>query len=240
MKKKILIVTERRADYSKFKPILTAIKKSRLLDYYLVVTGSHLLAEHGHTINEIRKDGFEITATFPMYKRHKPDTGAEMSRAFGSAVTNLSNITENLKPDIILAGFDIGANLALAIVGAHMNIPVAHVEGGDVTGTIDESIRHATTRFAHIHFTSNLDATKRLIKMGENPRYIFTVGNPAIDKITTIKDISMRQLESEFRINLKKPFVIMLQHTVTSEIDKVDSNFIKTLQAVRELNIQAI
>lgn len=240
MKKKILVVTERRADYSKFVPILRAIKKSKSLDYYLIVTGSHLLREHGYTINEIKKDGFKIAASFPMYQRHKPDTGAEMARAFGKAVIRLSYEIQRLKPDIILAGFDIGANLAAALIGAHMNIVVAHVEGGEVTGTIDESIRHATTRFAHLHFTSNIDATKRLEKMGEDPKYIFTVGNPALDGIVEAKKIPVRNLAKEFGIDFKKPFVLVLQHTVTSEVDEVHLHVLKTVKAIKELGIQAI
>ena len=165
MKKKILLVTERRADYSKLKPILNEIKNSKKLDYYLIVTGSHLLKEHGKTINEIRKDNFTIHKTFRMYDSNGKDSGGDMVRSFGRAIMELSKIIENVKPDIILTGFDIGANLAAAVVGAHMNIHVAHIEGGEVAGTIDDSIRHATTKFAHLHFTSNKDATNRIIKM---------------------------------------------------------------------------
>jgi len=102
-------------------------------------------------------------------------------------IATLTKIIEKLNPDIILSGFDIGANLSAAIVGAHMNKVVAHLEGGEVTGTIDESIRHATTKFAHIHFTTNEIARIRLIKMGENQKLIFTVGNPSLDNIKSIK-----------------------------------------------------
>ncbi|MGI0056537.1 MAG: UDP-N-acetylglucosamine 2-epimerase [Nitrosarchaeum sp.] len=240
MKRKILLITERRADYSKFKPILTQIKKSKHLDYYLIVTGTHLLRSHGYTINEIRRDGFKITSTFKMHKKTKKDTGAEMVKTFGRAVINLSKEIEKIKPDIILAGFDIGASLAAAITGAHMNIIVAHVEGGDVTGTIDESIRHAITKFSHIHFTSNELARWRLIKMGEKPVYVFVVGNPALDKILQIKNISQKELQIEFKIDFSKPYIIMVQHTVTSEVDEVDKNILKTIEAIKELDIQAI
>lgn len=240
MKRKILLVTERRADYSKFKPILTEIKKSKHLDYYLIVTGTHLLKSHGYTINEIRRDGFKITSTFQMHKKTKKDTGTEMVKTFGRAVINLAKEIERLKPDIILSGFDIGASLAAAIVGAHMNIIVAHVEGGDVTGTIDESIRHATTKFSHLHFTSNALARQRLIKMGEKPNHIFVVGNPALDKILQIKNIPQKELQREFKIDFDKPYIIMVQHTVTSEIDEVDKNILKTIEAIKELDIQAI
>ena len=240
MKRKILLVTERRADYTKIRPILEKISKSKKLQYYLVVTGSHLLKEHGLTINEIKSDGFKITKTFSMFKKRRKDTGAEMTRSFGRAVMNLSNIIEKVKPDIILTGFDIGANFAAAIIGAHTNIVVAHMEGGEVTGTIDDSIRHATTKFAHIHFTSNQDASNRLIKMGEMPNYVFTVGNTSLDGIKKLKKISKYDLEKKYGLNLNKPLVIILQHTVTSEIETIKENILQTIDAVKELNIQAI
>lgn len=240
MKKKILIVTERRADYSKFRPVLKAIEKSSKLDYYLIVTGSHLLKEYGYTIDEIKKDGFKITKKFPMYEKNHRATGADMTRALGKSIIYLSHVIEKLRPDVILSGFDIGANFAAAIVGAHMNIVVAHLEGGEVSGTIDESIRHATSKFAHIHFTSNKYATKRLIKMGENPKYVFTVGNPSLDSIMKIKNIPRKKLEREFGLDLKIPFIILMQHTVTTEIDNVDKYMMKIIQAVKESNIQAL
>ena len=240
MKRKILLVTERRADYTKLRPILEEISKSKKLQYYLVVTGSHLLKEHGLTINEIKSDGFKITETFSMFKKRRKDTGTEMTRSFSRAVMNLSNIIEKIKPDIIFTGFDIGANFAAAIIGAHTNIVVAHMEGGEVTGTIDESIRHATTKFAHIHFTSNQDASNRLIKMGELPRYVFTVGNTSLDGINKLKKISKHVLEKKYELNLNKPLVIILQHTVTSELETTQENILQTIDAVKELNIQTI
>lgn len=240
MKRKILIVTERRADYSKFRPVLREIEKSKKLDYFLIVTGSHLLKENGYTINEIKKDGFNITSKFNMYSNHRKDTGREMVHGFGKAIIELSKIIDKLNPDIILSGFDIGANFAAAIVGAHMNKIVAHMEGGEVTGTIDESIRHATTKFSHLHFTTNNQATKRLIKMGENPKYIFTVGNPSLDSIKNIPKIFRHDLEKEFEIDLNKPFVIVMQHTVTTEVAKAERNILETLYAINELKIQTI
>ena len=240
MKKKILIVTERRADYSKLRPVIRAIKQSSKLDYFLIVTGSHLLKEYGYTINEIKNDGFKIAAKFNMFSTKRKDTGAEMTRSFSKAITHLSRIIEKIKPDIILAGFDIAANFAAAIIGAHMNIVVVHLEAGDVTGTIDEPIRHSISKFSHIHFTSNSQSTQRLIKMGENPKLIFTVGNPTLDAIKKIKIIPKKQLENEFVLDLSKPFIIMMQHTVTTEIKKIDKYFIETLEAVKELDFQTL
>jgi len=240
LKKKILIVTERRADYSKFRPILKEIQKSKKLDYYLVVTGSHLLKEYGLTINEIKKDGFKISKKFSMYENIKDDSGAKMTLALSKAIFNLTKIIQKIKPNIILAGFDIGADLAAAIVGAHMNILVAHLEGGEISGTIDESIRHATTKFSHIHFVTHVEAKQRLIRMGENPKFIHNIGNPSLDSNKIFKKIDLVKLEKEFSIDLTKPFFLILQHTVTSEINKIDSHFKKTIDAIKELNVQSI
>ena len=240
MNKKILIVTERRADYSKFRPILKEIQKSPKLDCFLIVTGSHLLKEYGQTIRDIKKDGFKITAKFHMYNRKKGDAGKDMVTALGRSIIQLSKLIARLKPDIILSGFDIGANFAAAIIGAHMNTVVIHIEGGEVSGTIDDPIRHATTRFAHIHCVTNSTAAKRLIRMGENAKSVFTVGNPSLDSIRKVENISKKELEKEFRIDLSKPLALVIQHTVTSELDTVEKNMRKTLDAIKELNIQAI
>ena len=186
MKKKILIVTERRADFSRFKPVLDLIKKDKSLRYELVVTGIHLLKQYGYSINEIKKGGYKISKTFKMYKyisNKKKDDGATMVYAMGVAISKLSLIVKKIKPDIILSGFDIAANFAVTVVGAHMNIPVVHIQGGEVSGTIDESLRHAMSKFSHYHLVSNLDAKNRLIKMGEVKKNIFIVGCPSIEAL---------------------------------------------------------
>ena len=240
MKKKILFVTERRADYSKLYPVLKQIEKSKKFDYYLVVTGSHLLKKHGQTINEIKKDGIKIYKKFKMFEEKDDNSSATMTEGFGKAITNLTKIIKTLKPDLIFSGFDIGANFAAAIIGAHMNIHVAHLEGGEITGTIDESIRHSISKFSHIHFTSNNEAARRLEKMGEIPKNIFTVGNPSLDIIKSIKIISKKELEKEFCIDLTKPLLLLVQHTVTSEINKIDKYFLETINAINETNYQCI
>lgn len=240
MKKKILFVTERRADYSKLRPVINEIKNSKKFEYYLVVTGSHLLKKHGHTINEIKKDGFQIYKKFKMFEENDNDSSSTMTIGFGKAIIELTKIIKTLKPDLIFSGFDIGANFAAAIIGAHMNIHVIHLEGGEITGTIDESIRHAISKFAHIHFTSNERARKRLIKMGELPKNIFTVGNPSLDVIRSLKLIPKKNLENEFNIKLDKPLLLIVQHTVTTEINFIDEYFLETINAIKETKHQAI
>jgi UDP-N-acetylglucosamine 2-epimerase (non-hydrolysing)/GDP/UDP-N,N'-diacetylbacillosamine 2-epimerase (hydrolysing) len=143
-KRRIFIISERRADYARFKPILELLRKDPFFEYQLVVTGISLLKRHGEDINVIRQDGFEITAVVPMFEDEAPDTGAEMVRALARVCRGLTDEIERLKPDLILAGFDIGANFAAAVAGAHMNIPVAHIQGGEhrrVASPCDDQIR---------------------------------------------------------------------------------------------------
>ena len=141
--KKILIITERRADFSRFKPIIKLIQKERKLDYQLIVTGIHLVKKYGYTIKEINKEKFKIFSKFKMFdsKYFLKNDGSEMVRAIGKVFLNISQLIKKSKPDLILSGFDIAANFAISVAGAHMNVPVAHIQGGEVSGTIDESLR---------------------------------------------------------------------------------------------------
>ena len=233
--RKVFIVTERRADYSRFQPILKLIKEDPGLDYDLVVTGLHLKPEHGLTIEKIKSDGFEIFSTFDMFLEQS-DTCGSMVRAFGEATKQLATILENSQPDLILSGFDIAANAAVTLAGAHMNIPVAHIQGGEVSGTIDESIRHATSKFAHYHFAANEDACERLIRMGERPETVFNVGCPSIDAI--------KNVEVNDRITLKyglsKPYFLVLQHPVTTEFGSAEHQMRQTLSAVQRSGVEAL
>ena len=241
-KKKILIVTERRADFSRFKPIISLMKKEKSLKYILVVTGIHLLKEYGKTINEIKADKFKIHSTFKMYSSTslKTDDGAKMVGSFGIAVTKLSKILKKLKPDIILSGFDIAANFAVTVVGAHMNIPVVHIQGGEVSGTIDESIRHAMSKFAHYHLVSNLDAKKRLIKMGEKKQNIYIVGCPSIEALKNQPDIDNKYFLKKLGINFNDKFIIVIQHSVTTEIKSVSFQIKETIKAIKKFGAKAL
>lgn len=227
--RKISIITERRADYSRFLPIIKEIEKDNELEYSLIVTGNHLMEKHGYTVEEIKKDNIRIDYTFEMFIDDE-DSGAGMSKALGIAINKLPDILNDQKPDLILSGFDIAANLAITIVGAHMNIPVFHIQGGEVTGTIDESIRHAMSKFAHYHFAANEDACQRLIKLGELPEHVFDVGCPSIDALLNVED-DINILE---KYNLRTPFFLVLQHPVTTEFGKSESQILETIKAVNE------
>ncbi len=242
MKKKILIVTERRADFSRFKPIIDKINNDKKLDYLLIVTGIHLLKKYGLSINEIKKTGIKINQTFKMYSNVsiKNDDGANMVSAFGTAIINLSRILKKTKPDIVLSGFDISANFAVTVAAAHMNIPIAHIQGGEVSGTIDESIRHAMSKFSHYHLVSNKDAKQRLIKMGEEKSKIHIVGCPSIEALFNEKLLSNKVLEKKFGLSLEKKFIIVIQHSVTTELHNTKNQIKSTIDAIKKSKIQTL
>ena len=216
------------------------IKKDPVFDYKLIVTGISLLKEYGEDIKVIKRDGFKIAHVIPMFKKNAPDSGAEMTRALSRVISGLADLFEKIKPDLIFTGFDIGANFSAALVGAHMNIPVAHVQGGEITGSIDESIRHAASKFSHIHFPATKDAALRLIKMGEDKKFIFTVGCPSIDALVQAPKMSKEEISKILKLDHKKPYALVVQHPVTTELKKSGFQIKQTIEAVKELALQAV
>ena len=238
--RRIAIVTERRADYSRFRPILRLLKDRKDLEYALIVTGIHLVPEHGMDIRRVEADGHPIAAVLHMFRENAPDTGAEMARAMGRAAVQLANEFERIRPDILLSGFDIGANFAATYVAAHMNIPVAHIQGGEVSGSIDESIRHAMSKFAHIHFPATRLSAERLIRMGEDPRHVHVVGCPSLDEILQTPWISDAEVARQLDVDLGQPVLLLIQHPVTTEDTRAGEQIAVTLQAIQNSGVQTI
>lgn len=237
---KILTLVERRADYSRMRPILKELCKDSFFDVYLIVTGVCLLDTHGKDINYIKEDGFKINAEVPMFEENEKNTNTSMVRALAKVLDGITTEIEKFQPDLVLTGFDIGANFATTIAAAHMNIPVAHIQGGEVTGSIDESIRHAMSKFSHIHFPATEDSRDRLIRLGENPSHIFNVGCPSIDTIVQTPLIDKRILELKFKLNFSKPIILLIQHSVTSESLQSQKQILNTIAVIKELGIQAL
>ncbi|WP_339753864.1 UDP-N-acetylglucosamine 2-epimerase [Algoriphagus aquimarinus] len=237
---KVFVLIERRADYSRYKPILERMTADSFFEIYLVVTGICLLDLHGKDVNYIEDDGFTINAKIPMFDSDAPDSGAEMVRSMARVLTGVTYELEKSKPDLVLSGFDIGGNFAVTVAAAHMNIPVAHIQGGEVTGSIDESIRHAMTKFSHIHFPATEDAEKRLIRLGENPKDIHVVGCPSIDVLVNTPTMDASELEKEFGLDFSKPFVLVIQHPVTTEAMSSIDQIRETLKALRNIDAQVV
>jgi GDP/UDP-N,N'-diacetylbacillosamine 2-epimerase (hydrolysing) len=239
-KRKVFVVVERRADYSRFQPILSEMIKDPFFEIYLVVTGICLLDIHGKDVDYIRNDGFEINAEVEMFAKDRPDTGGEMIRSMSRVMTALVDELERAKPDVVLSGFDIGANMAVTMAAAHMNIPVAHIQGGEVTGSIDESIRHAMSKFSHIHFPATDLSKDRLIRMGEKAEDIYVVGCPSIDVIKNTPYIPKEEVEEYFGMDLSKPLLLMIQHPVTTEVQDSFTQIKETVDAITESGTQTV
>ncbi|WP_443662000.1 UDP-N-acetylglucosamine 2-epimerase [Clostridium sp.] len=237
MKRKIAVITGTRADYGIFYHILKEIEKHESLDLKLIVCGMHLCPEYGMTINEIEKDGFDIADKFETILAS--DTGASMAKSIGLSIISMAQSFERIKPDLLLILGDRGEMLAAATAAIHMNIPVAHIHGGEVTGTVDESVRHAITKLSHIHFPANEDSKQRIIKLGEKEKDIYVVGAPGLDYIKKTQYISRSEMLKRFELEDDKIF-LLTQHPVTTERDMVEWQIRETLDAVVELGYQTI
>jgi GDP/UDP-N,N'-diacetylbacillosamine 2-epimerase (hydrolysing) len=237
MKRKIAVITGTRADYGIFYHVLKEIEKQDTLDLKLIACGMHLCPEFGMTINEIEKDGFEIADKFETILAS--DTGAAMAKSIGLSIISMAESFERIKPDLVLILGDRGEMLGAATAAIHMNIPVAHIHGGEVTGTVDESVRHAITKLSHIHFPANEDSKQRILKLGEKEENIFVVGAPGLDYIKKTKYLSRREMLERFNLEDDEIF-LMTQHPVTTERDMVEWQIRETLDAVVELGRQTI
>lgn len=235
-KRTILFITERRADYSRLKPIMKMVQTSKKLELRLVVTGTHLLKNFGETKKVIERDGFKIDAAVPMFKADGGDEGTDMVDAMGRVLQALPAVFKKLKPDIVFCGFDLDAHLAAAITAMHMNIHVAHIQGGEVSGTIDEVLRHACTKFSHLHFAATEQSRRRIIKLGENPKYVYNVGSPSLDTIHSIIYPSRAVIFKKYGLDPDKKLIILLQHPVTTEVDEVETQINQTTDAVLAIN----
>lgn len=237
MKRKIAVITGTRADYGLYYYVLKEIANSPKLDLQLIVCGMHLCPEFGLTVNDIIKDGFEIADRFDTI--FSSDTGASMGKSIGLTIINMVQSLERLKPDVLLILGDRGEMLAGAIAAIHMNIPVAHIHGGEVTGTVDESIRHAITKLSHIHFPATEDSKLRIKRLGEKEENIFVVGAPGLDYIKNASYLSREETLKRFGLKDDK-VIIMTQHPVTTERNMVEWQIRETLDAVVESGIQTV
>lgn len=240
MKRKIAVITGTRAEYGLLHPVMKAIENNPKLELSVIATGMHLSREHGYTINEINKDGFKIDAAIDMLLGN--DTGAAMAKSLGIGIIGITQALEQIKPDIVLILGDRGEPFAGAIAATHMNIPVAHIHGGESTtgGCIDESIRHSITKFAHIHFPATKESGDRIKKLGEETWRIHVVGAPGLDTILNAELIPREQLIKNFSLTGDKPFLLVIQHPVTTQPENAADEIRITLKALMELKIQTI
>jgi UDP-hydrolysing UDP-N-acetyl-D-glucosamine 2-epimerase len=244
--RKICVVIGSHANYSSIKSVMRAVQKHPDLELQLVVGASALLDRYGAIVDVIEADGFKPDARVHMLI--EGETPLTMAKSTGLGLLELPTIFANLKPDVIVTVGDRFETMATAIAAAYMNIPLAHTMGGEVSGTIDESIRHAITKLAHIHFPANRQAGERIIRMGESPENVHVVGCPRVDLVAEIvqKDgeLSDRDwLEHEGvggHVNLDEPFLLVAQHPVTTEYGQGEHQITETLMALNQLKLPTI
>ena len=230
MKRKIFVTTGSRAEYGFLRPLFYEICQNKKLELYIIVAGMHLTKKHGMSINEIKKDGFKIHDTVTMIP--KGNTVHHMAKALGEGILQFSDIFHHVRPDINLVLGDRDEMLASTIAATHMNIPNAHIHGGDKSGGIDESNRHAITKFSHIHFAVSKNSMKRIIKMGENQKFVFFTGSPSIDEVLSQKITTKKHLEKKYNLKFTGNEILFLQHSVTTQDRKSDLHIRNTLTSL--------
>ena len=246
MRKKILVFIGSRANYSSIKSVLEEIKKNKKCLLQIILGASAVIDKYGDLEKIINRDGFKIDRK--IYFLIEGENPITMAKSTGLGLIGISEALKELKPNIVITIGDRFETMATTLATCYMNIPLAHTMGGEVTGTIDESIRHAVTKFSHIHVPSSKESAKRIYLLGENKKDIFNFGCPRIDlvkkelKKNRLKSINKRIFKEGVgaKLNLLKPFVIVSQHPVTTEFGNAENQILNTLEAVSKLNVQAI
>lgn len=241
-KRKICVVVTARPSYARVKTALQAIKDHPELELQLVLAGSALLGRYGNAVNVIEKDGFEVTEK--IYNILEGETPTGMAKTTGIAIMELATAFHNLKPHIVVTIADRFETIATSIAASYQNIPLAHIQGGEVTGNIDEKVRHANTKLADIHLVASDDAAKRVLKMGESAEMIINTGCPSMDIAREV----LARPEFDFdpllkyggvgsEIDWQSGYIVVMQHPVTTEFEKSKEHIKETLRAVDELGI---
>jgi UDP-N-acetylglucosamine 2-epimerase (non-hydrolysing)/GDP/UDP-N,N'-diacetylbacillosamine 2-epimerase (hydrolysing) len=234
-KRVVAVFTGNRAEYGLQFPILKAISEHPGLEYKLIVSGAHLDKNFGRTLAEIEADGFKIHAEVKI--EMVADTLFATANAIGTGIVSMSRALDRLRPDLLVVYADRFEGFAALVAGTQMRIPTAHIEGGDVTegGALDDSVRHAMTKLAHLHFTTNADAARRIRAMGEAPWRVHNVGFPAIDLISRGLFASPAEVEARYRLSPDRPVALFTQHSVTTRFDDAVAQIRPALRALDAL-----
>lgn len=228
--KKIVFLTGTRADYGKLKSLMKKVEESDKFELYVFVTGMHMLQKYGSTYREVEKDGFK---NIYKYINQKSSSSHHMDIALSNTIIGFSNYCDELSPDMIVVHGDRLEALAGAIVGAFNNIRVMHIEGGEVSGTIDESIRHSITKMSHFHLVANEEAKKRITQLGEKEDGIFVFGSPDIDIMYSKNLPTIEKVKEKYDINFDD-YSILMYHPVTTEVDNLEENIKNLVDAIIE------
>ncbi len=242
-RKKICVVVASRANLARITTVLEAVRDHPALELQVIAAASALLDRFGAAVNVLEDAGFTPDAKISFIIEGQ--TPATMAKSTGLGLLELPTAFERLDPDIVVTVADRFETIATAIAGAYMNIPVAHTQGGEVSGSIDESVRHAITKLSHIHFPATELSARRIIAMGEDPRYVFNLGCPAIDLAARTRQGTRRDALSDHcgegsPIDPEQPFLLVMQHGVTTEYGHGLDQMTATLRAISSIGMQAL
>jgi UDP-N-acetylglucosamine 2-epimerase (hydrolysing) len=235
---RLLFVTGTRADFGKLKPLIEEVRRSAAFDYSLFVTGMHMLSRYGFTVNEIRRCGYSNIYTFI---NQDGAVNSQMDLVLGNTIHGLGHYVREFPPDMIIVHGDRIETLAGAIVGALNNVLVAHLEGGELSGTIDGLLRHAVSKMSHLHFVANEEARARLLQLGEAADTVFVIGSPDIDVMLSERLPSICEVAARYEIGFDN-YIVALYHPVTSELARLPGNIDAFVNALEQSgqNIVAI
>jgi len=245
IKRKVCVVVTARPSYARVKSALQAISEHPDLELQLVVAASALLDRYGNTVSNIEKDGFKIAAR--VYMVLEGENLVTSAKSTGLGLVELATVFDNLKPDVVVTIADRYETLATAVAASYMNIPLAHIQGGEVTGSIDEKVRHAVTKLSDLHFVSTEKSAERVIRMGEDPAAVFFTGCPSIDLAASI----MQNPSMDFdpftkyggvgtKLDISGGYIVVMQHPVTTEFEDARSQIAQTLYAIKELDMPTL
>jgi len=233
-KRKVMVVTSSRADWSRCRTVCEELEKREDTELQLVVCGAHLSDLYGITVKDIEESQIPIVARLDTLGSRREDDSASMAVQYTITSSRIEQQISKFKPDVVVAVTDRFEALATATVGALMNVHVAHIQGGEISGTIDESIRHATTKLSHLHFPATIEAENRIVRMGEDPAFVFNVGCPASDLI--VREQSIGVLDERFIEPGDEPYVLVLYHPVTTEYSEMKEKAEAVFEAVSLLD----
>lgn len=237
MRRHICVWSGKRGGFGALTPTIKELAKYEGVKVSVVVTDQHLYEKFGKTLSEVQQN-FEIAAAIDMEQRG--DSNRDRARAVGVCLAKSADVLADLKPDSLLVIGDRGEVFAACIAAHNLRIAIAHVQGGDISGSLDEPVRHAITKLAHIHFPSTEESAKRIIAMGEEPNRVHVVGDTHIDQILSRPFTKSDELAERYKIDLKKPFLLVLQHSDSTDPENSGAQMRETLSAVVASGMRAL
>lgn len=237
MPRKVMVLTGKRGGFGAMKPMLRLLRDDPAFELQLVVTDQHLDPRFGRTITEVERE-FPIAAAVDM--EQQDGSAAGRARALGVCATRMAETLAALQPDFCLLYGDRGEVLASAMAATALSIPIGHMQGGDVSGSVDEQVRHAVTKLAHLHFPSTPESAERILKMGEEPWRVVVTGDHHLDLIVAGEYASEAEVASATGIDTGQPVIVLLQHSETTAPDQAYPQMVETLLAVRDTGLQTV